>query len=142
MVAGLLGIGMAAVSTMGGAGPAGASGLTVKVTPSKGLTNGKAVTITGKGLPRSKHGLVNIWFASECNAAVTGKLSPADASHCAVSTAIPLKVSPSGTFSATLRVVAGAVGDGKCGVPGSLTCVIGVGTASGQGTVVKISFKK
>ena len=125
-----------------GAAPAGASGISVKISPSKGLTNGKVVTITGKGLGKTAHGSSGTWFASECTAAVTGKLSPADASHCAISTAKALTVSASGTFSTKFKVLTGTVGDGQCGVPGFLTCVIGVGTATGAGTVVKITFKK
>jgi hypothetical protein len=72
---------------------------------------------------------------------VTGKLSPADATHCDESVAKVLKVSKKGEFTTTFKVVTGKVGDGVCGVTGSLTCVLGVGDLGGQGTVVKITFK-
>jgi len=35
----------------------------------------------------------------------------------------------------------GIVGDGYCGTPGHLTCVLSVGTAAGRGTVVRIAFR-
>jgi hypothetical protein len=138
----IIGTSFLAATVLLGTAPAGASGLSVKVSPAKGLTNGKVVAITGKGLGKSAHGSTGTWFASECTAAVIGKLSPADASHCAISTAKALTVSAKGTFSTKFKVLTGTVGDGQCGVPGSLTCVIGVGTATGQGTVIKITFKK
>jgi hypothetical protein len=132
---------LAAAAPLALASPAGASGLSVKVTPSKGLTNGKTVTVVGSGLPKSADGTDGTWFADECNALVTGKLSPADTPHCDVSVAKVLKVTKHGTFSTRFKVATGTVGDGVCGARGHLTCVIGIGTASGQGTVVKITFK-
>ena len=33
------------------------------------------------------------------------------------------------------------VGDGYCGTAGHATCVLGVGTAQGLGTIVRIMFK-
>ena len=141
------GIGAAVVACLAAASltlasPAGASGLSVKVSPSKGLTNGKTVTVVGTGLPKSADGTnIGTWFADECNALVTGKLSPADTPHCDVSVAKVLKVTKHGTFSVKFKVATGTVGDGACGTTGHLTCVIGIGTASGQGTVVKITFK-
>jgi hypothetical protein len=122
--------------------PAGASGISVKVSPAKGLVNGQVVKVSGKGLPVTTKGKTNSFFADECNAAVKGKLSPADASHCDESLAKALKVSKKGAFSTTFKVATGAVGDGTCGVAAHLTCVIGVGDIGGQGTVVKITFKK
>jgi hypothetical protein len=133
--------GLALASSLVLASPAGASGLSVKVSPSKGLTNGKTVTIVGTGLPKSADGTNGTWFADECNALVTGELSPADTPHCDVSVAKVLKVTKHGTFSVKFKVAAGTVGDGACGTAGHLTCVIGIGTASGQGTVKKITFK-
>jgi hypothetical protein len=138
----LMGAGVAGVFVMALAGPAGASGIRVKVSPAKGLSNGQTVTITGKGLPKTPSGSTSTWFADECNAAVKGALNPAtDTPHCDVNVAKALKVTKGGTFTAKLKVATGAVGDGSCGVAGHLTCVIGIGTAAGQGTVVKIAFK-
>jgi hypothetical protein len=132
---------LAAAGSLALASPAGASGLSVKVSPSKGLTNGKTVTVAGTGLPKSADGTNGTWFADECNALVTGKLTTADTPHCDVSLAKVLKVTKHGTFSVKFKVATGTVGDGACGTAGHLTCVIGIGTASGQGTVVKITFK-
>jgi len=129
------------LALLGAALPAGASGISIKVSPTKGLANGQSVKITGSGLPVTTGGKPNSFFADECNVLVTGKLSPADASHCDASVAKVLKLSKKGAFSATYKVVSGAIGDGSCGTPGHLTCVIGVGDLGGQGKVVKITFK-
>jgi hypothetical protein len=130
-----------AVSLLALTPPAGASGIAVKVTPAKSLKNGQTVKVSGSGLPVTTNGKANAFFVDECNSAVTGRLSPADTPHCNVALAKALKVSKKGAFSASFKVATGTVGDGVCGSPGHLTCVIGVGDAGGQGTVVKISFK-
>lgn len=126
---------------MGGAVSAGASGISLKVSPAKGLRNDQVVKVSGSGLPLVTNGKENSFFVDECNAAVTGQLSLADESHCAVSVAKALKVSQKGAFKTTFKVVTGTVGDGACGVTGHLTCVIGVGDTSGQGAVTNITFK-
>lgn len=141
---GLLVGGAAALSlatVVAGALPAGASGVTVKVSPAKGLSNGKVVTVSGNGLPVTTSGKKNAFFLTECNAAVTGQLSLADEPHCDVSVAKALKVSNKGVFKTTFKVATGTVGDGSCGVAGHLTCVIGVGDTAGQGAVASITFK-
>ena len=124
-----------------GAVPAGASTVSVKVSPAKGLANGQVVTVSGTGLPATTNGKKNSFFLDECNAAVTGQLSVADEPHCAVSLAKALTVSKKGSFKTTFKVATGTVGDGSCGVAGHLTCVIGVGDAAGQGGVAHITFK-
>jgi len=122
--------------------PAGASGVSVKVAPSKGLVDGQSVTITGRGLSRSVDGKPVTWFAVECTAAVVGRLNPStDTPHCDVAEAQAMRVGQNGRVTARFRVEAGIVGDGYCGTAGHATCVIGVGTAQGLGTVVKIIFK-
>jgi Neocarzinostatin family len=121
--------------------PAGASGVSVKVSPAKGLSNGKVVTVSGTGLPVATNGKKNAFFIDECNAAVVGHRSVADEPHCDVSVAKALKVSKKGAFKTTFKVATGTVGDGACGVAGHLTCVIGVGDAAGQGGVANIAFK-
>jgi Neocarzinostatin family len=141
---GLLVGGVTALSlttVMAAAGPAGASGVSVKVSPSKGLADGKVVTVSGTGLPATTAGKKNSFFIDECNAAVTGQLSVADEPHCDVSLAKALTVSKKGTFKTSFKVATGTVGDGTCGVAGHLTCVIGVGDAGGQGGVANITFK-
>jgi hypothetical protein len=125
-------------------GPAGASGISVRVSPSSGLVNNQAVTITASGLGKSKHGSIATWFASECipNAAHVRNLDPGFSHDCAVSLIKDLKVTPAGAVKATFRVATGRVGTGSCGVPGHLTCLIAVGTAVGVHKTVTISFKK
>ena len=125
------------------AAPAGAaSGVSVKVTPNRGLVDDQIVTLTGRGLARSSDGKPLTWFAAECTAAVQGRMDPSnDTPHCDVTDAQAIKVRANGTFSAHFRVETGIIGDGYCATPGHASCVIGVGNVEGQGTVVKITFK-
>jgi hypothetical protein len=139
LVGGVAALSLAVV--VAAAAPAGASGVSVKVSPAKGLSNGKVVTVSGTGLPVTTNGKKNSFFLTECNAAVTGQLSLADEPHCDVSLAKALKVSKKGAFKTTFKVATGTVGDGSCGVAGHLTCVIGVGDTAGQGAVANITFK-
>jgi hypothetical protein len=129
------------MSVVAMASPAGASGVSVKVSPSKGLTNNETVKVTGKGFPYSTKGKPNSFFATECTGAVAGKLSLADAPHCDESHVATVKVSKKGSFSFTFSVITGVIGDGMCGTPGHLNCVIGVGDIAGQGSVGNITFK-
>ena len=123
-----------------GAATAGA-GVSVKVSPDHGLVNGQVVVISGHGLARSWNGAAQTWFAAECNRAVHGHISPAtDTSHCDITDAKAIRVSRNGSFSIRFRVRSGIIGDGYCGTVGHPGCVIGVGTAQGLGTVVKITF--
>jgi hypothetical protein len=135
---------VAVVATVGavhGSKPAAASGVSVKVSPAKGLVNGQSVTVSGRGLPKSG-GTAQTWFVTECTAAVRGHVNPAtDTLHCNISAAQALKVSHTGTFSMHFKVMTGIIGDGYCGTADNLRCVIGVGTAAGAGTVVPIVFK-
>ena len=64
-----------------------------------------------------------------------------DTPHCDVTDAQAIRVRTNGTFTAHFRVETGIIGDGYCATPGHPSCVIGVGNAQGQGTVVKITFK-
>jgi len=122
--------------------PAGASGVSVKVSPNHGLVNGQKVVITARGLARTAGGKPLTWFAVQCTAAVTGRLNPStDTPHCNVTAAQALKVAHNGSATARFKVTTGIIGDGYCGTAGHATCVIGVGTALGQGTVVRITFK-
>ncbi len=120
----------------------GASGVSVKVTPNKGLVDGQTVTVTGRGLARSSDGKPLTWFAAQCTAAVQGRMNPStDTSHCDITAAQAIRVRTNGTFTSRFRVQTGIIGDGYCEPPGHASCVIGVGNAQGQGTVVKITFK-
>jgi hypothetical protein len=121
---------------------AGAPGLVVKVTPSQGLKPGQTVAISGHGLPKSSGGSPRTWFVTECTTAVHGRMNPStDTPHCDITHAQPLRVSPNGTFSSHYHLTTGIIGDGYCGTSGHATCIIGVGTAQGLGTVVRITFK-
>ncbi len=129
-------------AALAGSAAAGAAGLSVKVSPNRGLVNGKTVVITARGLARTAAGKPLTWFAVQCTAAVTGRLNPStDTPHCNVTAAQALKVAHNGSATARFKVTTGIVGDGYCGTAGHTTCVIGVGTALGQGTVVRITFK-
>jgi hypothetical protein len=122
--------------------PAGASGVSVKVTPNRGLVDGQSVAISGRGLARTADGKAVTWFAVECTVAVMGRLKPStDTPHCDIAAAQALRVARNGTFTARFHVMTGIIGDGYCGTPGHATCVIGVGDVQGQGTVVRITFK-
>jgi hypothetical protein len=121
---------------------AGTPGVVVRVTPSQGIQTGQTLTVTGRGLQVASGGSSRTWFITECTAAVRGRMNPStDTPHCDITHAQPLHVARNGTFTAHYRVVAGIIGDGYCGTIGHATCVIGVGTAEGVGTVVRITFK-
>ena len=132
---------LAAVAIPAAPAHAGSSGLVVKVTPARGLVDRQTVTLTGRGLTTGG-GNARTWFVAECTVAVRGRMNPAtDTPHCDLTDAQPLHVTQSGTFSTRYRVRAGIIGDGYCGTAGHATCVLGVGTAQGLGTVVRIVFK-
>jgi hypothetical protein len=121
---------------------ASASAVTVTVSPDSGLVDDQTVTISGRGLVHSYHGSAQTWFATECTAAVQGRMNPStDTSHCDITDAKAIRVARNGTFETRYRVTTGIIGDGYCGTPGHLGCVIGVGTAEGLGTVVRITFE-
>jgi hypothetical protein len=126
---------------LAGSASAGSTALAVKVSPDRGLVNGRVVTVSGRGLSRSGTGSGLTWFVTECTAAVRGRMNPAkDTPHCDVTDARGIRLGHDGSFSTKFHVRAGVVGDGYCGTMGHTSCVIAVATARGQGTVVKISF--
>jgi hypothetical protein len=121
---------------------AATSGLAVKVTPSQGLKPEQTVDVSGHGLTKSSGGSPLTWFITECTAAVRGRMNPAtDTPHCDIAHAQAIRVNTNGTFSSRYHLTTGIIGDGYCGTAGHATCVIGVGTAQGLGTVVRITFK-
>jgi hypothetical protein len=141
-VVALAGMAGAAVPAMAMPAQAGSPGVVVKVTPSQGLRTGQTVVVSGHGLPKSSGDSTRTWFVTECTTAVHGRMNPAtDTSHCDITHARALRVSANGTFSSRFRLTAGIIGDGWCGTAGHATCVIGVGTAQGLGTVVRVTFK-
>ncbi len=120
----------------------GTPGMVIKVSPNRDLKSGQTVTVTGHGLPKEAGTGQGTWFVTECTTAVRGHVNPdTDTPHCGISDARALKVGTSGTFKARYRLTAGIIGDGYCGTAGHASCVIGVGTAKGLGTVVRITFK-
>ena len=124
------------------AAQAGTPGMVVKVTPSQGLKAGQTVAVSGRGLPKSAGTAPQTWFLTECTGVVRGRVNPStDTPHCDITHAQALKVTKSGTFNTRYRLTTGIIGDGYCGTARHATCVIGVGTAQGLGTVVRISFK-
>jgi hypothetical protein len=121
---------------------AATSGFSVKVAPDQELKPGQTVAVSGHGLPRSSGGTPLTWFVTECTSVVRGRMNPAtDTPHCDIAHAQSIRVGRNGTFSAHYRLTTGIIGDGYCGTAGHPTCVIGVGTAQGLGTVVRISFR-
>ena len=140
--AAVIAAGLVGTALLAAPAPAGAAGIAVKVTPNRGLVDGETVTISGRGLQGSGGGSARTWFVAECTAVVRGRMNPStDTPHCDLTEAQPLHVGRNGTFSAHYRVTTGIIGDGYCGTPGHATCVLGVGTAQGLGTVVRITFK-
>ena len=134
--------GAVALSLLALALPAGANpGYSIKVTPDTGLVKGETVTVTGSGFPLTTGGATNTYFMAECTTAVTGALTAADTGHCNIGAVQPVTVTQAGTFSTKIKLVTGAVGDGVCGTTGHLTCVIGVGNTTADGTAVQITFK-
>lgn len=120
---------------------AAATSLSVRVSPDRGLVDGQVVTVSGRGLSRSAGQSGLSWFVTECTWSVRNRLNPStDTPHCDVADARAVKVGHDGTFSTKFPVRAGIVGDGYCGTAGHASCVIGISTAKGQGTVVKIGF--
>ncbi len=147
-VAAALGCGCGtATALLGAVSPAAPAGATrpratVTVSPSRGLTAGQTVTITGKGFPKPSGGSPVTWFVTQCTTAVHVHLNTStDTPHCDVTSAKAVHMGKNGTFTAHYRVETGIIGDGYCGTVGHLTCVIGVGTANGTGSVVKITFR-
>ncbi len=123
------------------AGQAATPGITARVTPSNGLVGGQTITVTGRGLGKPPPKDAPVWFVTECTSSVRGHMDPmTDTPHCDITHALSLRVSRNGTFSARFHVTTGIVGDGYCGTPGHASCVIGVGNARGQGTVVPVTF--
>jgi hypothetical protein len=138
----LAGMADAALPAMAMPAQAGTSGIVVKVTPNQGLKPGQTVVVSGHGLPKSSGGSTRTWFVTECTTAVHGRMNPfTDTPHCDISDARALRVSPKGTFISHYRLTTGIIGDGWCGTAGHAACVIGVGTAQGLGTVVRVTFK-
>ncbi len=124
------------------AGPAAASGISVRVSPSQNLVDNQVVTVTGHGLARTYGGKPLTWFLAQCTASVQGRMNPStDTPHCDVTEAKAIRLGHRGTFSTRFSVETGIIGDGYCGSNGHETCVISIGNAHGQGTVVRIHFK-
>jgi hypothetical protein len=137
LLGGAIALSLSALALPAGANP----GYTMKVTPDTGLVKGETVTVTGAGFPYANGGAVNTYFMAECTSAVTGALNATDTGHCNINAVQPVTVTQAGTFSTKIKLVTGDVGDGVCGTKGHLTCVIGVGNTTADGTAVQVTFK-
>jgi hypothetical protein len=137
LLGGAVALSLLALSLPAGANP----GYSIKVTPDTGLVKGETVTVTGSGFPYANGGAVNTYFMAECTSAVTGALTATDTGHCNIGAVQPVTVTQAGTFSTKIKLVTGVVGDGVCGTKGHLTCVIGVGNTTADGTAVQVTFK-
>ena len=97
---------VAAVTTVGfttTSPVAGASAVSVKVSPNTGLAGGQTVTVTGRISSARTTGLPRRGSSPQCTASVRGHLRPStDTSHCDVTSAKALRVSRNGTFSRAL----------------------------------------
>jgi len=141
-IASMLLVGAVALSLSALALPAGANpGYSMKVTPDTGLVKGETVTVTGSGFPYSTGGAVETYFMAQCTSAVSGALTASDTGHCNISAVQSVTVTQAGTFSTKIKLVTGVVGNGICGTKGHLTCVIGVGNTTADGTAVQVTFK-
>ncbi|MHB2028993.1 MAG: neocarzinostatin apoprotein domain-containing protein [Acidimicrobiales bacterium] len=104
------------------------------VTPFKGLTNHKTVTVSGTGF--KPHDSV---YITECQANAKGEAG------CDIFTAVPAKISATGVLAKTkFKVVTGTIGNGKCGTNATnlRKCAVDVGNAAGKDSAVfKIVFK-
>jgi hypothetical protein len=99
-----------------------ASGPGLSVSPSTGLANGQAVTLSGSGFTSS-----DSLYAVECLATAT---TPAG---CDTSTATPITASSTGTLPSTsFKVVTGTVGNGTCGTSATnySGCIIEIANAT------------
>jgi hypothetical protein len=120
----------------------GATGVSLHVTPNRGLADGQVVAVSGRGLWRSEGGKPLTWFLVECTSAVQGRMDPdTDTPHCDVTEGKAVHVTKKGTFSAHFAVESGIVGDGYCGTAASPSCVLVLGTVNGHGASARITFK-
>jgi len=108
---------------------------TLVVTPSKGLTNGETVKVSGSGFTPN-----DSVFILECLANATGQ------SGCAITgIPTPISITAKGVLpTTTFKVATGTIGTGTCGTTAAnaSACAISVGNASGGDTMgAVISFK-
>lgn len=106
------------------------------VTPSKGLTNGESVKVSGTGF--TPHDTV---YLIECQADATGQ------NGCQAITTLPtaVTISSSGVLATTsFKVATGTIGNGKCGTTAAnaSSCAVSAGNASGGDSAqAVITFK-
>ena len=106
------------------------------VTPSKGLTNGESVKVSGTGF--TPHDTV---YLIECQADATGQ------NGCQAITTLPtaVTISSSGVLATTtFKVATGTIGNGTCGTTtaNASSCAVSAGNASGGDSAqAVITFK-
>jgi hypothetical protein len=116
--------------------PAGAAKQTphLVVTPVSGLTNGKAVRVSGTGFKAN-----DSVYILQCLATASG------AGQCNTLAALSVTISAKGVLpKTTFKVVAGVIGSGTCGTKASnlKNCEISVGNVTGgDSAATRIQFK-
>jgi hypothetical protein len=126
----VLALGLAATAL-----PASAATPTAKVAPSKNLTNGKSLKVSGKGWP-ANDSLVIV----ECNGAA-GNLT--DLNACNENNIVSVAASSKGVVPATPFVFStGTIGDGTCNPGQSCFVVLTEASATGLHALVPVTVKK
>ncbi len=134
LVAKFAGSAIAALGLLAVVAPAASAASAVTVTPSSGLSDGAVVQVTGTGLTPGV-----TYRVGECAQDATGQF-PCSTSQ------LSLVADASGTISTPITVqknFAGVLPDGSSYGPvdcNALTCVVGLGDASGNGGGVIITF--
>ena len=132
-VAALLSTGVLTSGLVNVTGASAAAKPKLVVTPSKGLTNHKTVTVSGTGFkPKDEV------YITECQANAKGEAG------CDILLATPVKISATGVMPKTkFKVATGTIGNGKCGTTAAnlKKCAVSAGNAGGGDTATfDISF--
>lgn len=116
--------------------PAGASTPTAKASPSKNLTSGSVVKVTGKGWP-ANDSLVVV----ECDAAA-GQSGAAQA-DCNISNVVAVTASSKGVVAPVdFTFATGTVGSGTCNAGQTCYLVLTEPSATGLHALMKVTVKK
>jgi hypothetical protein len=107
----------------------------VKASPSKNLTNGRTVNVTGKGWPGGDS-LVIV----ECNAAAA---TLTDLNACDITNIVPATASSKGVVAKTAFTFnTGAIGDGTCNAGQTCYIVLTEPSQTGLHALAKVSVSK
>jgi hypothetical protein len=109
--------------------------LSAKTAPSKNLTDGKTVKVSGKGWPSGDN-----LFIVECNSSAAGLK---DLNACDVAHIVDVAANTKGVVPATAFVFhTGTIGDGSCNPGGSCFMVLTEGSQSGLHALDPVTIKK